>query len=362
MILKYKTIICILCGKEFNSQGTHLRQHNITNKCYYDKYLKTDDEGKCLVCGEPTRYYSMKYGYKSYCSDKCAANSDILINNKKQTCQKKYGCDYVLQNKNIREKSTATRKENNNGCYFSEESITKMKNTNKEKYGVDYYLQTKECKQKLTEQCQKEFGVDYYTQTNKCIENHKKLYKNEETKNNILNKTKKTCKNKYGCEYSFQSENNKIKSKNTKLLKYGDENYVNTEKAQQTCLTKYGVKHPAQSPVIDCTSHRITYNDLNFDSLWEFKYYKYLVDNNIEFTYKPKITLEFEYDGEIRKYKPDFIVEGKLTEIKGDHFFKNGKIFRKDCFIKLIDNTLNKLIFSDNTAIFFNQVINIKKI
>lgn len=214
MILKYQKINCILCGKEFNSQGSHLRQHNITNKCYYDKYLKTDDEGKCLVCGEPTRYYSMKYGYKPYCSDKCAANSDILINNKKQTCLEKYGC-----------------------------------------------------------------------------------------------------------EYSFQSENNKIKSKKTKLLKYGDENYVNTEKAQQTCLTKYGVKHPAQSTDIDCTSHRITYNGLNFDSIWEFKYYKYLVDNNIEFTYKPKISLEFEYDGVIRKYKPDFIVDGKITEIKGDHFF-----------------------------------------
>lgn len=25
-------------------------------------------------------------------------------------------------------------------------------------------------------------------------------------------------------------------------------------------------------------------------------------------------------------YKPDFIVEGKITEVKGDHFFKNGKM------------------------------------
>lgn len=349
MKIKYNTIICIFCGKEFNPQGSHLKLHNITNKEYYDKFLKKSNEGLCLLCGNPTRFYTMKCGYKPYCSDKCAANSDTLKNNKIQTCLKVHGCEYVLQNKEIRKKGTNTRLKENNGNYFSEKSIEKMKNTNlekhgkefftqteeyketvkkhnNEKFGCDYYVQTKECRTRLTETCQEKFGVDYYTQTEKCIENHKKLYENEEIKNDILNKTINTCLEKYECEYSFQSENNKIKSKQTKLEKYGDENYVNPEKAEQTNLELYGYKRPAQSPDIDCSSHRFSYNGLNFDSNWELKYYKYLIENNIEFTYKPKITLNFEYDGKIRTYKPDFIVEGKITEVKGDHFFKNGKM------------------------------------
>lgn len=363
MKIKYNTIICNFCGKEFNPQGSHLKIHNITNKEYYDKFLKETNEGLCLLCGNPTRFYTMKCGYKPYCSDKCAANSDILKNNKIQTCLKIHGCKYVLQNKEIRDKGKNTRLKENNGNYFSENSFEQLKNTNLEKYGkefytqtdeykeqvkkhnnekfgCDYYVQTEECREKLTKTCQDRFGCDYYTQTEKCKENRKKINLDEKTKNDIQNKTKNICFEKYGCEYSFQSENNKNKSKLTKKEKYGNENYVNVEKAEQTNLERYGYKHPSQSPNIDCSSHRFTYNGLNFDSNWELLYYKYLTEHNIEFSYKPKITLEFEYDGEIRNYKPDFIVEGKITEIKGDHFFKNGKMI---CPWKHKNDTLEKI-------------------
>ena len=50
-------------------------------------------------------------------------------------------------------------------------------------------------------------------------------------------KTRATNLLKYGHEWSFQSENNILKSKHTKLEKYGDENYNNSAKAE---ITKYG--------------------------------------------------------------------------------------------------------------------------
>ena len=50
-------------------------------------------------------------------------------------------------------------------------------------------------------------------------------------------KTRATNLMKYGHEWSFQSENNILKSKHTKFEKYGDENYNNSAKAE---ITKYG--------------------------------------------------------------------------------------------------------------------------
>lgn len=50
-------------------------------------------------------------------------------------------------------------------------------------------------------------------------------------------KTRNTNLLKYGHEWSFQSDNNILKSKQTKLEKYGDENYNNSVKAE---ITKYG--------------------------------------------------------------------------------------------------------------------------
>ena len=70
----------------------------------------------------------------------------------------------------------------------------------------------------------------------------------------IQRKNKQTCLEKYGVEYSFQSENNKMKSKQTCLEKYGVE-YVsqNVEirnKQKQTCLEKYGVENACQAPEV----------------------------------------------------------------------------------------------------------------
>jgi hypothetical protein len=134
---------------------------------------------------------------------------------------------------------------------------------------------------------------------------------------------------RYGNKFSCRSKNNLDKTEETLIKKYGTikNSYIErNKKAEETNLEKYGYKHPAQSPDIDCTCHRIQYDEKNFDSKWEFLYYKYLKENNIDFIFHPKLKFEFEYDGEIHTYKPDFIVEGIITEVKGDHFFKDGKM------------------------------------
>ena len=67
-----------------------------------------------------------------------------------------------------------------------------------------------------------------------------------------------------------------------------------------------------------------------FDSSWELAYYIWLKDKGISFEYH---TQKIEYigdDGKNHTYFPDFIVNGKIVEIKSDHFFnEKGEPFNK---------------------------------
>jgi len=59
-------IICQECNKvlnSFKSLTTHIQFcHN--KKEYYD--IKKDREGCCKICGEPTEFYSIGYGYYNF--------------------------------------------------------------------------------------------------------------------------------------------------------------------------------------------------------------------------------------------------------------------------------------------------------
>lgn len=49
----------------------HTRCHDLKSKEYYDLYIKTKDEGKCIVCGNDTKFKGIISGYKIYCSEQC---------------------------------------------------------------------------------------------------------------------------------------------------------------------------------------------------------------------------------------------------------------------------------------------------
>ncbi len=89
--------------------------------------------------------------------------------------------------------------------------------------------------------CQTKFTVQKSNPKRMCSEKCRKEWC---LKPEILQKQsesyKKTMRENFGVENSFQLENVKEKSKETKLEKYGDENYNNPEKVHQTKLEKYG--------------------------------------------------------------------------------------------------------------------------
>jgi|AntAceMinimDraft_18_1070375.scaffolds.fasta_scaffold03816_3 hypothetical protein len=123
----FKCEECDLKFKSLQSLSVHIGLYHYKDKrIYYDKWLKTKKEGSCVICGKPTKFESIKYGYKNCCSIKCK-NIYAHIQSK-QACNKKYKVDYPLQSKEIQET---------------------MKKTVQSKYQCDYYVQSKEYKKEM---------------------------------------------------------------------------------------------------------------------------------------------------------------------------------------------------------------------
>ena len=85
----------------------------------------------------------------------------------------------------------------------------------------------------------------------------------------------------------------------------------------------YGVDNYNQSEI----SHkyrrkRILHDEIWFDSSLEIKLYDFLKSNDIQFEYSPKKSIPYEHDGRTFYYHPDFLINGKIYEVKGDQFFK----------------------------------------
>jgi len=79
---------CRECGQAFLSIQ-HLSWHinrkheNISKKEYYDKYLKKENEGTCVVCKKETKFKSINKGYKICCSQECYNKNNSLFPRKK---------------------------------------------------------------------------------------------------------------------------------------------------------------------------------------------------------------------------------------------------------------------------------------
>ena len=151
------------------------------------------EPGRCIICGNYTKYDGPSKGYRLYCSSKCC-NNDV---NKKD----------------------------------------KAKQTYLGKYGVENPSQSKEIQKKKEKTCLKNYGVKHPSQSKE-----------------IQEKYKKTCLEKYGNEYAIINDEVRGKIKKTFLEKYEVEHpsQINEvkEKKKKTCLKNYGVEYPMYSIVV----------------------------------------------------------------------------------------------------------------
>ena len=172
-----------------------------------------------------------------------------------------------------------------------------IKKKNLEKYGVEYYSSTKECRLKVANTCIERYGNECYFGSAIGRE-----------------KIKQTNLERSGCEYSWQREDTKNHIKETNLAKYGYESAMQNPEIRKKAQARY------------------SYNGISFDSSWELAYFIWLTDNGVDFEYQPNVKIEYQHEGKSHYYCPDFIVNGKMIEFKGNQFFEN-----KDSSNKMIN-------------------------
>ena len=193
----------------------------------------------------------------------------------------------------------------NNGEY--------MKQKLKEKYGEKGSFGNKEIREKIKQTKLELYGNPNYVNPKKISETHRNRTKNEITISNI-------------------------KRKQTKLELYGDPNYCNVEKIKQTKLNLYNNQYYvnpdktkitrsnwSESKLLNMRQNRkskIQFDGLKFDSSWEFAIYCYYKDTGHNIIHSNSI-FNYMYNGEQHKYFPDFEIDGKTFEIKGNQFFKD---------------------------------------
>lgn len=181
-------IICKICNKEFRtifSFTGHLRNHAMTSKQYYDKYVKEEGEGICPTCGKETNFNSFTEGYHKFCSISCLNKSDYIKEKSREASMRKWGVPHQLQSKEFKQQ---------------------LMDKNMEKYGCTWKIGTPEMREKITSSVQEKYGVD-------------NVFADETIKQKVRN----TQEEKYG-GIGLSSPIIKEKVKETNLQRYGVEN------------------------------------------------------------------------------------------------------------------------------------------
>ena len=203
-------IICKECGIEIPSlKGLNnhiLHKHQLCIKNYYDKWIKTEGEDICKVCGGKTEFYNFKRGYRDTCKKECA--NVFRFSQIKKIFKEKYGDEIIINKESIIIKSEATRlkRYGHKNSAHGLNSI-KVEKTCKERYGASSYMGSASHKKDM---------VNLWNGFSK------------EEKNEISNKKRKTNTERYGFPCSLQ-------------------NNIVHEKAIKTMLERHGVKYNMQS-------------------------------------------------------------------------------------------------------------------
>lgn len=268
----------------------------------------------CPICKQPmtNKNVAISKGYPICCSRRCSGKNPQRIKRVIESVKTKYGVDNISQLATVKHKKCTTMLVH---------------------YGVKHPLQSTDIQNKVKQTCLTKYGVENPQQNTK-----------------IRQKTIDTNIRKYGAPMPLQNVTIQEKSKQTCLDKYGVENYSQTtqhidkckatcqfnrqtdfpsqsaavrKKIKQTCLDKYGVEHYSQTDEFAKQRRkRIAYDNLTFDSSWEVEVYKYCKEHNLQCIYQPNVKFKYVFSNKTRYYHPDFLIKGKLYEVKGDHFFK----------------------------------------
>lgn len=294
------------------------------------------------ICNNQCKFMNISKGYTEYCSLLCMQMSVFTEQARVKTNLEKTGFAHQQSCQVVKDKIQATRRKHieENPLYLanikdkSNQTIqahidedplywkhiqekrerTNLKNGNSATWNNRQKF--KETVSNFTDDRRKEIQEKKAATTSKHLELNPKFWKDR------AQKTRQTKKAKYGSETWQNIE----KTRQTKQDKYGDPTYHNIEQSKQSCKAKYGVEYYFQSIEFAKSRSKKVKSDeyqIEFDSKWELIVYDYCKHHNLEVEYQPNVRFEFMFDGLIFGYQPDFMINGKLYEVKGDHFFKD---------------------------------------
>ena len=275
--------ICVLCGREFVPTGRNKSRQKYCNDIHYKN---------CEVCGkqfEITKSHIQSSNIPKCCSKECSNKLKIL--NSRKTIREKYRVEFISQCPEFREEMNASIKAKSSRIKES------RKKTMLDRYGVEYPIQNKAIRDKIDKTNLNKYGAtnvakndnirkkisnslrDPLTQA-KRIEASLEKYGTEYPSQceAVKDKTAKTNLEKYGVKYSIQSPSVYTKARQRQMIVRRGNPGIAKRIAQSThltCISKYGVDWPCQLPQCKRASNgRSKIND---------EFYKVLDSHNINY-------------------------------------------------------------------------------
>lgn len=195
-------------------------------------------------CNNPAKIGVRGKTYWKHCSETCknTHNSIKGTEKRKQTCMERYGATSNLAHQETKEK---------------------IKKTVKRKYGVDHIMHRQESKEKLQTTKTEKYGNPTFNNRQKFIDTMASW--TDEKRKEIHDKKVATTRERYGVDYTTQSNQMQAQARCTNLKRYGCENAASSpvviEKIRNTMVSRYG-KHYNQRHISDETLGKL--NDVDF--------------------------------------------------------------------------------------------------
>lgn len=281
-----------------------------------------------------------RYGCKSLFEEK----QDYLL----QCKINKYGQDY-------KEREVAKMRETVSLLSAEQKQVIvdKRTKTTYNHYGVQHFMSLPENRNNIKTYVRNKFGVDNPMEVEEFRQKISNTYKQKTDKEKEAIKLArvKTLEDTYGVtnvsyldtvkdkkHNSYVSlsdeEKQQIKDKRaaTNLkrysVRYPTQLQSVKDKTRQTCLKRHNVEYCSQSLKFHIYRRSMyKYDGLKFDSADELYYYIYMSETGHNITKCTDRLMYSDSAGNSHVYFPDFVVDGRIVEIKGSHFFDaNGNL------------------------------------
>lgn len=318
---------CEICNKEYAHLGLHINyQHkDITQKEYYDRYLKKDGEGFCYTCNTPLPFLNLIKGYKHYCNAKCELADPNIMKKAKQTYKIRTGYDHNMHNPESKDRVKKTTEKRYGGIGFaSKELAQKVVDTYNEQNGTDIKSAHMICHSTVEKEQQR--IATRINNNDGCYmtEEHKKKFIEASTSPEVIQKRLQKRRDRYGDKYMSDKAYDKMKGKPletysdvnmTKFIKHGNGLYtchcdICNNDYEIDLMTLRSRRYANQIPCTVCNpigSHVFHSTSNKEQQLYEFIKTIYngeiicnnrTVLNNKELDiYLPEKQIAFEFDG-----------------------------------------------------------------